>query len=53
MAQLFGNLVENSFRYTDSPGVLRISSLISSGSLGLIFEDSAPGVPRITPDLPL
>ena len=43
--QLFGNLLENSLRYTDAGGELRIR-LTREGSQALIrIEDSAPGVP--------
>jgi two-component system, OmpR family, sensor histidine kinase BaeS len=45
LAQLFTNLIENTVRYTDSPGVLRINHYRSLEKLTLVFEDSAPGVP--------
>ena len=45
MAQVFSNIYENSLRYTDPPGILRILSEKRSGSLLLCIEDSAPGVP--------
>lgn len=45
LRQLFANLIENTIRYTNSPGVLRISHYCSVEKLTLVFEDSAPGVP--------
>jgi len=45
LAQLFANLIENTIRYTDSPGVLRINHYCSIEKLTLVFEDSPPGVP--------
>jgi len=44
LRQLFANLVENTIRYTNSPGVLRISHYCSLEKLTLVFEDSSPGV---------
>jgi signal transduction histidine kinase len=45
LAQLLGNLVENSLRYTDPGGTLRVS-LRREGSQAVIdWEDSKPGVP--------
>jgi two-component system sensor histidine kinase BaeS len=45
LAQVFSNIYENSLRYTDPPGIVRIRSEKRSGSLLLCIEDSAPGVP--------
>jgi two-component system, OmpR family, sensor histidine kinase BaeS len=45
LGQLFANLIENTIRYTDSPGVLRINHYCSLQKLTLVFEDSPPGVP--------
>jgi two-component system sensor histidine kinase BaeS len=45
LRQLFANLIENTIRYTDTPGVLRISHYRSLQKLTLVFEDSPPGVP--------
>ena len=45
LAQLFTNLLENTLRYTDSPGVLKINALRSDSRLTICFEDTAPGVP--------
>ena len=43
--QLLANLLTNSLRYTDSPGVVRVQWLFSHDALTLTVEDSAPGVP--------
>ncbi len=45
LRQLFANLIENTVRYTDSPGVLRINHYCSLEKLTLVLEDSPPGVP--------
>jgi two-component system sensor histidine kinase BaeS len=45
LRQLFANLIENTVRYTDSPGILRINHYCSFQKLTLVFEDSSPGVP--------
>lgn len=50
MQQLFGNLIENSSRYTSAGGQLRISLGIVGGEAAIDFEDSAPGVDQ--DDLP-
>jgi two-component system sensor histidine kinase BaeS len=49
LAQLFHNLVENTLRYTDAPGRLRITlSMTSQAAAGrqwqAVFDDSAPAV---------
>lgn len=46
LAQLFSNLLENTLRYTDSPGILKILARHDSYKLAIWFEDSAPGVPN-------
>jgi two-component system sensor histidine kinase BaeS len=43
--QLLANLLTNSLRYTDSPGVVRVQWLFSHDALTLTVEDSVPGVP--------
>jgi two-component system sensor histidine kinase BaeS len=48
LIQLFTNLLENTLRYTDSPGELHIHDESSNGRLRLVFEDSPPGVPTDT-----
>ncbi|MGH6913809.1 MAG: ATP-binding protein, partial [Geminicoccales bacterium] len=46
LGQVFSNLLENSLRYTDPPGQIRVSS----GNGFVLWEDSSPGVPEA--DLP-
>jgi len=45
LAQMFRNLLENSARYTDAGGRVRVAVGRSGGRVALDFEDSAPGVP--------
>lgn len=42
--QLYTNLLENSLRYTDSPGTLEVSTEHNEGHIVIHFRDSAPGV---------
>ncbi|MBJ7538511.1 ATP-binding protein [Marinomonas transparens] len=42
--QLFSNLMNNSLKYTNAPGKLRIKLLKQSQKAIILFEDSAPGV---------
>lgn len=44
LQQLFTNLLENSLRYTDSPGLLEIRMEGSKNSVAFHFQDSSPGV---------
>ncbi|WP_022977796.1 sensor histidine kinase efflux regulator BaeS [Nevskia ramosa] len=44
LGQLLGNLLENSLRYTDSGGRLKLEARIDGRELLLQFDDSAPGV---------
>jgi two-component system sensor histidine kinase BaeS len=44
LAQAFRNLLENSLRYTDAGGRLRIGVRRDAGRVAVEFEDSAPGV---------
>jgi two-component system sensor histidine kinase BaeS len=46
LTQLFSNLLENTLRYANAPGVLKISHELTNGGLSLYFEDSGPGVPE-------
>jgi len=46
LKQLFSNLLENTLRYANVPGVLRISLQVKPGELSVSFEDSGPGVPE-------
>ena len=50
LQQLFSNLVENTLRYADAPGLLKIGQECSANRLILSFEDSGPGVPPDTLD---
>ncbi len=43
--QLLENLLENSLRYTDSPGRIAVRLTADGDSVSLRWEDSAPGVP--------
>lgn len=45
MRQVFSNLLENSFRYTNLGGTVQISGEAKNGSLILRVDDSEPGVP--------
>ncbi|MBJ6609245.1 MAG: HAMP domain-containing protein [Candidatus Thiothrix moscowensis] len=45
LQQLFKNLLENSLRYTDKPGQLRISTSLTTTGIAILFNDSPPGVP--------
>ena len=44
LLQMFGNLFENSLRYTHPSGELRISLKTDAGRTTVILEDTAPGV---------
>lgn len=46
LQQLFSNLLENTLRYADAPGRLKIGQACSATRLILFFEDSGPGVPQ-------
>jgi two-component system, OmpR family, sensor histidine kinase BaeS len=43
--QLLANLMENSLRYTDAPGQVRIGLQPTGDMVRVVVEDSAPGVP--------
>ncbi len=45
LTQLFRNLLENSARYTDGGGRLRVAAHRDGARVAIDFEDSAPGVP--------
>jgi two-component system sensor histidine kinase BaeS len=45
LRQLINNLLENSQRYTSTPGRLQISCVEQGGQWLVRFDDSAPGVP--------
>ena len=46
LAQLFSNLLENTLRYTDPPGTLKIWKISTKTHVSLNFEDTKPGVPE-------
>lgn len=46
LAQLVGNLFENSYRYTDPDGQLQLSLQQLNNNVVFTIEDSAPGVPN-------
>ncbi len=46
LRQLFSNLVKNTLRYADAPGILKIGQVCTANRLILFFEDSGPGVPE-------
>jgi two-component system sensor histidine kinase BaeS len=45
LQQLFSNLLENTLRYANAPGTLKIWQKRTANRLILFFEDSGPGVP--------
>ena len=46
ISQLVRNLVNNTLRYTDSPGKLQVTAHRSEKNIHITFDDSAPGVPE-------
>jgi len=44
LSQLFLNVLENSLRYTDAGGELRVGAQVDNDFLIIEFQDSAPGV---------
>jgi two-component system sensor histidine kinase BaeS len=50
LGQVFGNLMQNTLRYTDSPGRLTIALRRTNGRVVVDWQDSSPGVPEA--DLP-
>ena len=45
LIRLFSNLIENSLKYTNSPGEFSIQTSIHKNKLRIDIEDSSPGVP--------
>ncbi|MBN9429203.1 MAG: HAMP domain-containing protein [Burkholderiales bacterium] len=45
LTQVFGNLLQNTLRYTDAPGRLQVRLARRDGQAEVIWQDSAPGVP--------
>jgi two-component system sensor histidine kinase BaeS len=50
LTQVFSNLLENTLRYADSPGALRLWLVRRENSLVFHIEDSGPGVPEESVD---
>ncbi len=50
LAQVFGNLLQNTLRYTDVPATLRIALAAEGREVRIDWEDSSPGVGDV--DLP-
>jgi two-component system sensor histidine kinase BaeS len=46
LTQLFSNLLENTLRYADTPGTLKLGYHRTANQIKLYFEDSGPGVPQ-------
>lgn len=44
LSQLISNLLQNSVRYTDAPGEIRVGLEKTDDSVQLLWEDSSPGV---------
>jgi two-component system sensor histidine kinase BaeS len=44
LGQVFANLLQNTLRYTESPGQLTIHAVIDGANARIEWEDSAPGV---------
>lgn len=44
VGQLISNLLQNSARYTDAPGEIRVALSADINSVELVWEDSSPGV---------
>lgn len=45
LEQVLGNLLDNSLKYTDAPGCVRLRLEADTGTLRFVVEDSLPGVP--------
>lgn len=45
LSQLFRNLLQNSFQYTDPGGHLTVTTRSEGAMLNILFEDTGPGVP--------
>jgi two-component system sensor histidine kinase BaeS len=46
LAQVFSNILENTLRYTESPGELMIHGEKTDNDVRIVFEDTQPGVPH-------
>ncbi|REG82383.1 ATP-binding protein [Marinomonas pollencensis] len=47
LEQLCVNLFENSLRYTDAPGTIKLAAQADKDDVVLLFEDSSPGVEEV------
>jgi len=45
LTQVFGNLLQNTLRYTEAPAQLRVRLYADAGQARIDWEDSPPGVP--------
>jgi two-component system, OmpR family, sensor histidine kinase BaeS len=45
IVQVFGNLIQNTLRYTDAPGRVAVALTCSDGDAVVCWDDSSPGVP--------
>jgi two-component system sensor histidine kinase BaeS len=45
LAQVFGNLLQNTLRYSEAPAQLRIAVSVEGGEARVDWDDSPPGVP--------
>ena len=45
LRQVFDNLLQNSLRYTDSGGIIRLTATTTDNRLQIVWEDSDPSVP--------
>ncbi|MCP4755516.1 MAG: HAMP domain-containing protein [Proteobacteria bacterium] len=46
LQQVYSNIMENSLRYTHTPGTLKIGHAFTPDGVTIFFEDSGPGVPE-------
>ncbi len=44
LSQVFSNILNNSYRYTDNPGEAQITAKETSDNFVICFEDSSPGI---------
>lgn len=44
--RVFTNILQNSLRYTEAPGTLKVWLEHAEGTVRIVFEDSEPGVPE-------
>lgn len=50
LKQVFTNVLENTLRFTDPPGKLKVWQEVNAGRVALFFEDTTPGVPEASLD---